>query len=507
MKKIAILALLAIVSCNQDDSPIDPNGSVAFAVNAGGPEAGKNVSLIPEKLVVSVEDINGKTIFDNKVVTLVQTSRGYTTEGFQLASGDYRVTKYLVISGTEATYAAPKSGAQKASLVDRPLPFDFTVVASRESTVTPTLVGISSEDTPQIFGYGDFGYSTPGESQEWISVRVKLEVIVGDIYYPNVDGAYTVHAFDESNTEVWTEDFDYVGPGANDLRIQNGFDHYTIEAKKWGTTSQQVYSRASLHEVRVSEGEVPVTQVFQIKVQPKRVSSTVSSWTHIANGQTITEPNSKTEYEYTDRRISGIKSYVWAADSKSFVIQTTSEFLFVGNKLQQIVTRDASDPSNHLEDNYTYTAEGNLSHIQHKPTGGVTVDVDLVYSDGGRSTRAVYKFSNGSSFEYELLTQFGSNRSDKTTRYGELCSTGSYTYDKNVNPLAHMEYTDYLFRNYSISNRITENVDYIGCAFPSLVAESYAYDYDEDGYPLRQETRYKSTSVKSSVEYTYLTGN
>jgi hypothetical protein len=500
MKKIAVLALLAIVSCNPDDAPVDVTGSVSFSVSGSAPEAGGNDSPVPEKLVVSVEDANGKTIFDNKVVTLTQTNSGYSTESFQLESGEYRITKYLVISGTEAAYATPRAGAQKASLVDSPLPIGFAIVASHASIVTPKIVGISSQDVPQYFGYGDFGYDTPGnDTQEWINVRVKLEAMVGNIHYPNVDAMYTVHAFDQSNAEVWTQDYNYIGPEANELRIRNGFDHYIIQAKKWGQTFQQVYSHSNLFEVRVREGEIPVLQVFQTNVQPKRVGSTVSSFTRIINGQTVTEPNAKTEYQYTNARISTTKTYVWSAETKSFIAQSNSDFFYQGDDLQKIVTNDLSG---YTEDNYTYDADGNVTHIQHKLSAGVVTDVELTYSGG--SVKAAYKFSNGSAFEYELLSQFGNTTSDKTTRFGELCSTATYTYDKNVNPLAHLGYVDYLFRNYSISNRITENANYVGCAFPSLVAESYTYVYDADGYPLKQETNYKGTSVKMIVEYSYV---
>jgi hypothetical protein len=504
MKKnfVAVLALLAIVSCNQEE-PVGATGNVSFAVSGSVPDTG---SQSPEKLVVSVEDVNGKTIFDNKVVDLVQTDGGYSTEAFQLDDGEYRITKYLVISGTEAAYATPRAGAQKASLVDRPLPFQFTVVASHESRVTPKIVGISPQDLPQNFGYGDFGYDTPGsETQEWIKIRVQLEITVGEIYYPNLDAAFTVHAFDDTNTEVWTQDYDYVGPESNDLKIRTGYDHYTVEARKWGQTLQHVYSHPTLFEIRVREGEIPVVQVFQAKVQPKRVSSTVSSWTRVVNGQTVTEPTARTDYEYTAGRISGMKTYVWSAEDKSFIAQTNSEFVYDNNLLQKIVTRNAGDLSGHVDDIYTYDSDGKVSHIQHLPSGGnVASDVDLSYFGSGGSVRAVYKFSNGAGFEYDVHNEFGSSRSDKTTRFGELCSTGNYTYDKNVNPLAHLGYIDYLFRNYSFSNRLTEDVDYVGCAFPSLVAESYSYVYDKDEYPVRQETNYRGTELKTIVEYSYV---
>jgi hypothetical protein len=504
MKKtfVAILAVLTIASCNHDDTPAETTGSLSFIVSGSGLGL---TNLAPDKLVISVEDANGKTIFDNKVLTLTEGDAGYSTEPLPFDNGNYQITKYLVVSGTTAAFASPRSGSQKASLVDLPLPFDFTVVAGRANTVIPKIVGISSQDLPPSFGYGDFGYNTPGgETQEWINVRVKLELTVGGVSYPNIDAIYTVHGFDEGNNEVWTQDYNYIGPEENDLRIKVGFHHYIIGTEKWGKTLTQNYTAASLYERRVKEGEVPITQVFQADVQPKRVASTVTSFTHVQNGQWFTDLTNKTEYQYVDGRIDVIMTSVWSNEEQHFIEQNKSEFTYSGNLVKKIVTYDVNIPSGFVEDNYTYDDDGNVTHIQHKPSGnGIASDVDLTYSDSERAVRAVYKFSNGAGFEYEVANQHGSTRSDRTTRSGELCSTGNYTYDKNINPLGLLGYVDYLFRNYSISNRLTEDVDYVGCAFPSLVPESYSYVYDADGYPLKQETRYRSTEMKMTVEYNY----
>ncbi|MEJ0032553.1 MAG: hypothetical protein WDO15_20335 [Bacteroidota bacterium] len=345
----------------------------------------------------------------------------------------------------------------------------------------------------------------PGsEAQEWINVRVRLEITVGGVYYPNIDAIYTVHGYDEADTEVWSQDYNYIGPEGNDLRIKVGFHHYKIETEKWGKTLTQLYSAASLYERRVREGEVPVTQAFQTDVQPKRVASTVTSFTRIQHGEVVTEPSTKTEYEYINGRIDIIRTSVWSTEGQHFIDQNKSEFTYSGNLVKKIVTYYADNQSGYVEDNYTYDADGNATHIQHKPSGNnITSDVDLVYSGGGRKVNAVYKFSNGTGFEYEVVNQYGSNKSDKTTRYGELCSNGAYTYDKNINPLGLLGYVDYLFRNYSISNKLTEDVDYVGCAFPSLVPEWYSYVYDADGYPLTQETHYRGTNLTMTVEYNY----
>ena len=503
---VSILAAVAIVSCSQDDTPVDSAGSVSFVVNGSGLGAGKISGLTPEKLVVSVEDKNGKTILSNKVLDLTSSDNGYSTQSFPFETGDYRVTKYLVISGETAAYATPRTGAEKAGLIDKPLPFDFTVTGSSPSPVNPRIIGISSQDAPQYFGYSDFGYDLPESPAEaFMNIKVKLEMILRGIYYENIDATFIVRAFDNENAEVWRQQFDYTGPESNDLKIKDGYHHYTIETQKWGKTLTQICTRASLWDGRIVEGTVPVTHVFQSEVEPRKVASYVTSFTKIVNGQTIVEPMNKTEHQFNEDRISTIRTYVWSRDGKLFVDNTRSEFTYSGNLLKKIATTSSINETSYVEDNYTYDADGVVSHIQHKDSGsGVTTDVDLTFLFGGRVVKAVYRNSNGTGFEYEFANQYGNMKNDKTTRGGELCSDGAFTSDKNINPLKHLGYVDYLMRNLSINNRLTESVNYVGCAFPSLVPESYSYVYDEDGYPLRATTNYRGTAATMETEYTYV---
>lgn len=503
MKKIivSLLAAVAVIGCNQDDTPVSEAGNVSFVVNGSGLGAGRAAGLTPEKVVVSVEDKDGKVIIDNKVFDLASTDQGYATEVLPFTKGEYRVTKYLVISASTAAYATPRIGAEKASLIDKPLPLDFTVESSKDNQVAPVIIGISSQDDPQLFGYNDFGYDLPG-SQEWFSVRVKLELTLGGIYYPNIDAKFIIKGFDSENAIAWYHEYEYTGPEANDFPIKDGFHHYTIEASKWGQSLSRIYTRTALWERRIREGEVPNTQVFQSEVTPRRIASMTTSWSHLDNGQTLMEPSTKTTYEYEDGRIAIIRNSIWSETEHEFIDDSKSVFTYNGDELSKIVNYDAETSATRSQDLYTYDTEGHATHIQHTE-GGIVSEVDLVHLYNDRLVKVSYSFSNGNGFEYEFVNKNGSMISDKTTKGSQLCSEATYTSDKNINPLKHLGYTDWLIRNYSISNRLTESANYVGCAFPSLVAESYNYIYNEDGYPLRATTNYKGTSAKMEVEYTY----
>jgi hypothetical protein len=509
MKKILVMFLvaLAVVGCDQDDTPVDTTGSVSFVVTGSTLGVGKSSGFTPERLLVSVEDVDGKTILDNKVLTLTSSDLGYTTESLVLDRGEYKITKYLVISGEIAAYATPKTGAEKAELIDQPLPVHFSIEGSMQNSVAPKVIGISSEDVPANFGYSDFGFDVPQgpSSEEWMSVRVKLEMILGGIYYPNIDAPVIVRAHDASDAVVWEEEFTYMGPEPNDLKIKTGYSRYSIEFNKWGKTLQQKFMATHLWEGRVREGVVPVTYVFQTTVAPKKVNTTVTSWSRNVNGAVVVEPINKVRYEYLDGRIYLINSQTYNKNTSRFVDDSQTEVIYEGDRVKKLETWLAGQDSPYSETNYTYDAEGYATHIQHKGIQtGITTEVDLTYQYGDRVIKASYRLSNGTGFEYEMVSQHGSQKSDRTTRGSQVCSEATFTYDKGVNPLKHLGYTDYLLRNYSISNRTSEDARYVGCAFPSLIPETYEYEYDADGYPLVSRTFFRGSNATTQIEYTYL---
>jgi hypothetical protein len=124
------------------------------------------------------------------------------------------------------------------------------------------------------------------------------------------------------------------------------------------------------------------------------------------------------------------------------------------------------------------------------------INSEAIFSyDAQNSVKVSYTFSNGSSFEYEYFNGGGNIASDKTTKGSQLCSDGEYTYDQNVNPFNKLGYVDYLLTNVSANNKLTEKVNYVACAFPSLVPDSYLYEYDANGFPTVITTLYKSGST------------
>lgn len=139
--------------------------------------------------------------------------------------------------------------------------------------------------------------------------------------------------------------------------------------------------------------------------------------------------------------------------------------------------------------NYSYGVQDKITEINLN--SGVTTTL-LITNDTDNNVRIAFTFSNGGAFLYEYETRHKNIVNDKTTKGSQLCNKGVYTFDKNINPFLHLGYLDVQFRKWTVNNKVTEHVDHLACAFPTLIPVSYEYTYDQDGYPIKQITSYRS---------------
>ncbi|HEY0654169.1 MAG TPA: hypothetical protein VGD65_13615 [Chryseosolibacter sp.] len=502
---MVVLALIAL-ACHKDDAFVKASGDVTFSFSRREIEGGRtNATGTPSSIYINVVDASGAAVLENKKLALLSFGSGYVTEPLKLTVGAYKITSFIVINErNEAIYATPVQGSPKAELVQVPLPISFVVSENNTTELRPEVIEVSSTDSPEKFGYTSFGFDVV--QPEKLAVSVKVELTVGDIAYLDVDTKVTVAGFNASNQQQWIQDYAYVGPTANQLEVKKGFHHYEFSINHWGIVDKQIISGE--HLIDGASGEVPVTYVLGGARQPKKLSHFINyieradpaEW-----GKTYLAPQSKIEYEYrVDGKPSKMKVYGFVDSLNTFVEQRYFVFQYAGTKLSKLTGFHVGHVAPYIEDFYTYLDNGNVSKIQEvNYAGGITAEVNVTYSYTDRLISAAYTFSNGTSFEYEFNYTYKNISKDKTTRFGGLCSTGTYTYDKNINPLAHLGYMDFTFRNYSVNNKIGENVNYVGCAFPTYIPESFQYKYDGEGFPLEQKTIYKSTTFVMVTKYFY----
>ncbi len=219
------------------------------------------------------------------------------------------------------------------------------------------------------------------------------------------------------------------------------------------------------------------------------------------------DPQTKVTYEYnSEGRVTKYTVFTYNSDLGSLQELNNFVFAYVNNRVDQIKGYFTGKDIPHVEYSYEYLADGRVSKISEKNTAaGVNSVANFSYDAADNSVKVAYTFSNGGSFDYEFFNNGGNILSDKTTKGSQLCSDGEYTYDQHINPFNNLGYVDYSLTNVSANNKLTEDVNYVACAFPSLVPESYTYEYDEKGYPTIVTTFYKSgsRSAKARKELFY----
>ena len=219
------------------------------------------------------------------------------------------------------------------------------------------------------------------------------------------------------------------------------------------------------------------------------------------------QPQLRTTYDYNFAgMLEGYTFYGYDPDTNTMLEQRHFEFSYADGNVDKIEGFLVNNTAPYIS--YTYQYDGNsvVSRIiENNYAAGVNSEATFSYPEAN-VVHVAYQYSNGGSFQYEMTFEGDNVRNDKTTRGAQLCSDGKYTYDQHPNPFRTLGYTDYTLINVSTNNKLTEDVNYVACAFPNLKAESYEYIYNSDGYPIEVVTKYKphdGITPKSTKKFYY----
>ncbi len=124
-----------------------------------GPEPVPPVTNDIYALLVTISDASGNVMISKQEMPLYNLNGDYISKQLSLKPGKYRLVDFLVINSTrKVIYATPKSGSVKASMVSKPLPFEFEIAANSTSHIVPEVVTIDNTVTAGDLGYATFGF-------------------------------------------------------------------------------------------------------------------------------------------------------------------------------------------------------------------------------------------------------------------------------------------------------------------------------------------------------------
>src|SRR5262245_17499473 len=107
-KILLFLSILVIAfSCDDEEPVVAKKSFVSFGVtehlDAGGRLSAENT---PASVLLSITKSDGSEVFENKILPLVAFGQGFVTENIEMVTGQYRLTKFMVLnSNNQALYA------------------------------------------------------------------------------------------------------------------------------------------------------------------------------------------------------------------------------------------------------------------------------------------------------------------------------------------------------------------------------------------------------------------
>jgi len=229
-----LLAVTGLFSCEKNALNTG-KGTAEFSITL--PDDGAKSSFASDsgntayQLMVSITDMEGTIIMSDSLIPLYIFGTGYVSENIKLKTGQFKLTKFMVINPAgEVVYASPVEGSELAYLVNDPLPILFTITAERVTRVIPEVLYVG-QYTPGDFGYAGFGMQIIKPLHFWTACV--LENSTGPTPSQYTTAKLTVYAPDG-----WHYTFKLEAT-VNHLIIRGGYALYTFLVEKDGYAPQK----------------------------------------------------------------------------------------------------------------------------------------------------------------------------------------------------------------------------------------------------------------------------
>lgn len=150
-----------LLSCNKEENEKKSLGTVEFSFSAASLKSSlksTSAETVATAVVITVEDLNGKKLYNNEKVDLYSMNGYYISKPVSLVPGGYKLTKFMVVDASnKVLYLTPMENSPKAYLVKDPLPIGFAVSKDNVTKVVPEVIS-SKNSKPEDFGYATFSF-------------------------------------------------------------------------------------------------------------------------------------------------------------------------------------------------------------------------------------------------------------------------------------------------------------------------------------------------------------
>lgn len=233
---LSLLAFLFSTSCEKIFNDKAGKGKVEFSMSIPGAATKSDTGVLPDSgiaayhIMISVEDLKGNSVITDSLIPVYVFGTGFTSQDVQLSTGDYNLTKFLVIDPSGAViYASPVEGSPLAYLVNDPLPVGFSILSGQVTEVIPQVL-LVGDQPPSQFGYASFGMQIIKPLDFWTICILDCPMCMRPTELTTAK--LTVYS-----TDGWYYKFG-LEAGVNHLIIRGGSKVYTFLLEKEGYQPQ-----------------------------------------------------------------------------------------------------------------------------------------------------------------------------------------------------------------------------------------------------------------------------
>jgi hypothetical protein len=322
-----------------------------------------------------------------------------------------------------------------------------------------------------------------------LKVAVKASIKVGEINYDSIPAQLTIKHWDSAGAVM--EKQVQLKPGTNQLEFPNNTAKIYLKMKSWAVENERTIEREELNRQS--------TILLHASKKARRLKEESSFYLAAGNYN----PQGKQEYEYNeDGTLFNVRYWKKEVHQQELQWIMNERFYYTSGKLTEIKKYQFTPNAQPIVTRINYDASGRLASM-FQDSYGVITNASVEY--GVDNISIYHSYNNGHSMTYNMEFAGGNKVKEEATTSRGGGEGGTFQYDLNINPFAHMNFPDLLLSKSSKNNMINQQKGY-GGAFPSLVPYKWEYTYDDEGYPTQLLQHFKtggSGEHFKTVKYVY----
>jgi len=473
-----LILAATLLACEKENikpgpTPVKSNKFRIVVDGLSGVTTGLNAVITIQKSVA------GEEVISNKKLSLTHNDK-YVSEEISLQDGNYKLTKFLVVDNLgKVVYATPLVNSSRAAEVQRPLNIDISLPNPSSLQLPVEVLKVQATDNAESFGYpaGTFNeqQNTPVET---FKVKLKASVTVGTINYDSIPANFKIITWDANN--VAHEKDTFLNAGAKEIVLPKSHVKFQFKLIKWGVSDEITLTRSQIQE--------GTTYILGGNKAAKKIKLE-ETYLFVEGSY---QPSGKAIYSYNSSgNLSEVAFYQKMPQHSTLQYTHKNVYLYTGGNVNRINSVEANGTASGFT-KFTYNLQGTKVINMHRKSYDqeTFAAVEYSYPAGHASITIDYLYSNGNSMEYKMKF-VGGNKVEDVARSNNGGEGGSYSYDFNINPYAHMNMPDIYLSNLSKNNLLTQQKGYSG-GFPSGDLYKLEYTYDSEGYPVEVIKYYRS---------------